>query len=70
MNPTLLRQLWFVVETTQPRSLAQLDDQSLTRLLLTDVCDLQPLDADELQTLSLYIHTKLSLIRDLAECRV
>ncbi len=69
MNPLILRQLWSLVETTQSSVLLDLDDDSLAYLLLRQLRSQRLLDHQETNSLSDYIHTKLPLIRDLAEQR-
>jgi hypothetical protein len=69
MNPLILRQLWSLVETTQSSVLLNLDDDSLAYLLLRQLRSQRLLDHQETNSLSDYIHTKLPLIRDLAEQR-
>ncbi len=66
MNPLMLRQLWSLVEATQAALLINLDDASLVQWLLRQLKTQQPLNPEEVTILSSYIHSKLSLIRDLA----
>ena len=69
MTPTILRQLWSVVETTQSNTLLLLDDASLVQWLLKQTKTKASLDRDEIDILSNYIHSRLTLIRDLAQER-
>jgi len=69
MNPLVLRQLWSLVETTQSSVLLNLDDDSLACLLLRQLRSQRLLNHQETDSLANYIHTKLPLIRDLAEQR-
>lgn len=69
MTPTILRQLWSVVEMTQSNILLKLDDASLVQWLLKQTKTQAPLDLDETNVLSQYIHSRLTLIRDLAQQR-
>lgn len=69
MTPTMLRQVWSVVETTQSNILLKLDDASLIQWLLKQVNNERSLDHQETTLLSNYLYSKLSLIRDLAEER-
>ena len=69
MTPTILRQLWSVVETTQSHTLLKLDDASLVQWLLKQTKTKAALDQDETHVLSNYIHSRLTLIRDLAQER-
>jgi len=67
MTPLLLRQLWFLIETTQTQILLTLDDASLVQWLMQQLKTEQPLSHDEANLLSHYIQTKMPLIRDLAD---
>jgi len=69
MTPTIMRQLWSVVETAQAVILLQLDDASLVQWLVKQTTSLALLDSQETDFLSDYIRGKLSLIRDLAHER-
>ena len=69
MTPTILRQLWSTVEATQSQVLLKLDDDSLVQWLLKQTTTEALLDHNETHILSNYIHSRLSLIRDLAEER-
>lgn len=69
MTPTMLRQLWSVIETTQAHMLLKLDDTSLVQWLLKQIKQERSLDGNESDILSAYIQSKLSLIRDLAQER-
>lgn len=67
MTPTILRQLWSVVETTQSNTLLKLDDASLVQWLLKQTKNQASLDQQEIHGLSEYIYSRLNLIRDLAQ---
>ena len=69
MNPTTLRQLWSVVESTQANQLLNLDDDSLEQSILNQFSNRQPLNSEETTVLSSYIRSRLTLIRDLASHR-
>lgn len=69
MTPTMLRQLWSVIETTQANMLLKLDDASLVQWLLKQIKQERSLDGNESDILSAYIQSRLSLIRDLAQER-
>lgn len=69
MTPTILRQLWSVVETTQSNTLLKLDDASLVQWLLKQTKNKASLDQNEIHILSDYIYSHLNLIRDLAQER-
>ncbi|MCU0550939.1 MAG: hypothetical protein MUC48_16455 [Leptolyngbya sp. Prado105] len=66
MNPSLIRQLWTMVETTQATHLVNLDDAHLVQSLLCQVNTQQPLNSEENSLLSNYVYSRLALIRDLA----
>jgi len=63
MTPTILRQLWSIVETTQSNTLLLLDDASLVQWLLKQTKTKASLDHNEIHILSDYIHSRLTLIR-------
>lgn len=69
MNPSILRQFWFLVETTHTSILLNLDDDSLAHMLVRQLRSERLLNHQETDTLVDYIHNKLPLIRDLAEQR-
>lgn len=70
MSPLMLRQLWSLVETTQSSVLLTLDDASLVQWLLKQLKTQQPINRDEADAFSSYIHSRLPLIRDLAQSRI
>jgi len=70
MSPSMLRQLWSVVETSQSQLLLNLDDSSLVLWLLKQLKTQRSLDHDEANAYTHYIHSKLPLIRDLAGSRM
>ncbi|MBE9178304.1 hypothetical protein IQ268_06850 [Oculatella sp. LEGE 06141] len=69
MTPLMMRQLWSLVETTQTNVLLSLDDSSLVQWLLRQLPTERSLDTHEADVVSTYIHSRLSLIRDLAQAR-
>ena len=69
MNPYTLRQLWSLIEDTQTITLLGLSDIDLVVYLLTQMENRQALSLQELDLVSNYIHSKISLIRDLAYLR-
>jgi hypothetical protein len=69
MTPSLLRQLWTLVDATQSHILLKLDDASLVQWLLKQLDVQLALNAQETHLLKDYIHSRLSLIRDLAQDR-
>ncbi|MBP5977328.1 hypothetical protein HW132_32575 [Brasilonema sp. CT11] len=69
MTPKVMRQLWSVVETTQTKTLLQLDDASLVQWLVKQIKTQALLDCHESDYLSDYVKSRLALIRDLAQER-
>ena len=66
MTPTIMRQLWSIIEATHTVTLLQLDDDSLVQWLVKQITNQAFLDASEIDFLCDYIQSRLSLIRDLA----
>lgn len=69
MTPKMMRQLWAMIESTQVNTLLQLDDLNLVQWLLKQFTAQQVIDAQETSSLTTYINSRLSLIRDTAEER-
>jgi len=70
MTPTMLRQLWSLVENTQATTLVSLDDASLVQWLIKQLKTNSSLNRNETDRAMDYIHSRISLIRDLAEERL
>ncbi|AKG23099.1 hypothetical protein [Calothrix sp. 336/3] len=66
MTPNIMRQLWSVVETTQSKTLLQLDDATLVQWLVKQTKNQAALNCQETDFLSDYVQSRLSLIRDMA----
>ncbi len=66
MTPTMLRQLWSLIETTQTNLLLKQDDASLVQWILKQFKQKRSLDTQEADIISDYIYSRISLIRDLA----
>ncbi|HEY9693133.1 MAG TPA: hypothetical protein V6D15_13055 [Oculatellaceae cyanobacterium] len=66
MSPSLLRQLWVMIESTQAHILLKLDDASLVQWLLKQLNQERSLNCQEVAVVSNYIQSRISLIRDLA----
>ncbi|MEA5565091.1 MULTISPECIES: hypothetical protein [unclassified Anabaena] len=66
MTPTILRQLWAVVENSQTKTLLQMDDASLVQWLAHQTTTQAFLEPNETDFLTDYIQSRLSLIRDIA----
>jgi uncharacterized membrane protein YvbJ len=69
MTPTMLRQLWSLIEATQTNLLLRLDDASLVQWLLQRFNQERSLNHDEIHILSDYLNNRVSLIRELAQQR-
>lgn len=69
MTPTMLRQLWSLIETTQSHLLLKLDDASLVQWLLKQFKQQRALNHEEMNILNDYLNNRLSLIREMAEQR-
>jgi hypothetical protein len=69
MSPLIVRQLWTLVESAQVATLLQFDDAALVQLLLQQLTEQQPIDAQTASNLDRYIQSKLPLIRDTADGR-
>lgn len=70
MTPLMLRQLWALVEATQTTVLLSMDDGSLVQWLLRQLKQERTINHQEADALQDYIHSRLSLIRDLAQERL
>jgi hypothetical protein len=70
MNISILRQLWSLVETTQPTTLLNLDDDSLVERLVAQLTAECPLCRQETQTVGVYIRSRTPLIREMAHHRL
>ncbi len=69
MTPTMMRQIWAMIESTQVNTLLQLDDSSLVQWLLKQFTAQQEIDDQETSSLNTYLSSRLPLIRDTAEER-
>jgi hypothetical protein len=69
INVSRLRQLWKIVEQTQANLILTLNDGELVRQILQQISHREPLSNEETDNLVLYIHSRTSLIRDLAQGR-
>ena len=69
MTPNMLRQLWSLVESSQPSHLLELDDGSLINWLLgqMDARNQSSESTTERTILESYIRDHLLLIRDIAD---
>ncbi|MBD2091037.1 hypothetical protein H6F67_14370 [Microcoleus sp. FACHB-1515] len=69
MTPLLLHQLWTLVETTQAQLLLSLDDNSLVQFLIGQLRGQRSINHQESDTVTTYLYSRLTLIRDLAQER-
>ncbi len=67
MNISLLRQVWKVIEQTNFYELLSLNDTELIQRLLRQLETQNRLSQEETVLVQVYLSSKLSLIRDLAE---
>ena len=67
MNISLLRQVWKVIEQTNFYELLSLNDTELTQRLLRQLETQNRLSQEETLLVQVYLNSKLTLIRDLAE---
>jgi len=71
MNSWTLRQVWNVIEETQTSVLLELGDAELTQELLRQLESKGLLlNNEDINTMSTYLRSKLTLIRDLAQARL
>lgn len=70
MTPTMLRQLWSLIENSQATTLISLDDATLVQWLIKQLKTRNALNGKEADLINEYIQSRLSLIRDLAEERL
>lgn len=70
MTPTMLRQLWSLVETTQASLLVSLDDAALAQCLINKLQAESSINGTETHAVNDYISSRVSLIRDVAESRL
>ena len=66
MNPVVLRKTWSVVATAPLSSLLGLSDADLVKELVAKVVSQTPLSHEEEKSISTYLYSKTTLIRDLA----
>ena len=69
MTPNMLRQIWALIETTQSHILLKLDDASLVQWLLKQLKNEGSFNNNEADILREYLHSKVTLIRDMAQQR-
>lgn len=67
MSPMMIRRFWSLVDTIRWSIPVSLDDTTLEQWLLRKLRSEQVLDHHQAVILSDYIHTRLPLIRELAQ---
>ncbi|ABG51246.1 conserved hypothetical protein [Trichodesmium erythraeum IMS101] len=70
MTPTMLRQLWSIIENSQATILVSLDDATLVQWLIKQLKTRTGINCRDADLMNEYIISRLSLIRDLAEERL
>jgi hypothetical protein len=70
MSSSILRQLWTVIEETQTTVLLRLSDMDLVKQVLNQLGSKTTLSSEEISTVSVYLLSRTSLIRDLAQARL
>ncbi len=69
MDSSTLRRIWTLVEATQTSELLHLSDAELVQQLLLRLDEGIPLTNSQIETVSEYVHNRITLIRDLANSR-
>ncbi len=69
IDSSILRSLWAIIEETQATILLGLSDTDLIQQLLRQLENRKILSGEETNTVSAYIRSRTSLIRDLALSR-
>ncbi len=67
--PSMQRLLWSAVEDAQSQELLTLSDTALMAMLLRQISRRSLLSGEEVCALYAYGSSKISLIRDIADCR-
>jgi hypothetical protein len=70
MNSSTLRELWTLIDSIQPNILISIDEKELIEQILKKLTDNTNLDLEDDDLVSVYISSKMSLIRDLAESKL
>ncbi len=69
LDSSILRQIWAVIEETQTSVLLKLNDPDLVNQLLRQFNGAKALSNEEVSSVSAYLYSKTTLIRDLALAR-
>jgi hypothetical protein len=67
IDPSILRLLWSIAANIHPQDLSTLPDWELSHLILQEVDGQLALNQDQQDNLLHYLHSKMMLIRDMAE---
>jgi hypothetical protein len=70
MKSSTLRQLWSVIEETQTTILLNFSDTDLIQQLLKQLQNQKLLSREELNTINVYLSSRIPLIRDIALARM
>lgn len=70
MNVSLIREIWNLIEATNASELLEIGENELIQRLLNRLDAQKPLADQERISLSDYLHSKISLIKDTAESRL
>ncbi|MCX7593244.1 MAG: hypothetical protein N2235_05690 [Fischerella sp.] len=70
MNSSTLRFLWSVIEQIQPSALLEVSDTDLVKHLLKQLENKKALNSEENSTISAYLYSRTTLIRDVAMARL
>ena len=70
LDSSKLRILWLIIEQTQACIVSELSDSEIVQCILCQLQEKICLNASELFDTRIYIHSRLHLIRDLAEIKL
>ncbi len=70
MSPCMIRQIWALIEESQPNTLLSLDDNSLVSWIMGEIESGPQLNSqEEVDIYSHYVRSRLPLIRDVVAAR-
>ncbi|MGK7891299.1 MAG: hypothetical protein AB4042_18370 [Leptolyngbyaceae cyanobacterium] len=69
MSPCMIRQVWMLIEKSQPNTLLSLDDNGLVSWIISGIESGRLLNSQEVDLYSRYIRSRLPLIRDMVAAR-
>jgi hypothetical protein len=70
METSLLHQLWHVINHTHTQIMLEFDDSNLVKYILMELGKKRILSVEENTLVSIYLYSKIPLIRDLANARL